>query len=142
MKKIHKNFYQNMTTPSPHAYTHTHWPKSWGYVDFNMAANENALTQPKFELLYFWWYLGISQNLIETASSHTIFERFIFLKRKPDKKCRKFHASSSLLFSSLEKYLCSQRTDNFKGKYHLVISMLSIIDMYMPYSYKYHQNHF
>ena len=30
---------------------HTHWPKSWGYVDFKMATNENALTQPKFEKL-------------------------------------------------------------------------------------------
>ena len=30
--------------------THTQWPKSWGYVDFKMAGNENALTQPKFEL--------------------------------------------------------------------------------------------
>ena len=25
-------------------------PHSWGFVDFKMAANENALTQPKFEL--------------------------------------------------------------------------------------------
>ena len=28
--------------------THIQWAKSWSYVDFNMAANENALTQSKF----------------------------------------------------------------------------------------------
>ena len=33
-------------TPPPH----TQCPKSWGYVDFKMPTNENALTQPKFEL--------------------------------------------------------------------------------------------
>ena len=33
---------------TPH--THTQWPKSLGYVEFKMAANENALTQTKFEL--------------------------------------------------------------------------------------------
>ena len=32
----------------PH--THTYWAKLWGFVDFKMAANENDLTQPKFEL--------------------------------------------------------------------------------------------
>ena len=37
--------------PLPPTLTHTHIvAKSWGFVDFKMAANENALTQPKFEL--------------------------------------------------------------------------------------------
>ena len=30
--------------------THTHWAKSWGNMYLKMAANENALTQQKFEL--------------------------------------------------------------------------------------------
>ena len=37
-----------MTTPP--LPTHTQCPKSWGYVDFKMPANENTLTQPKVEL--------------------------------------------------------------------------------------------
>ena len=41
-KKCLPNFYP------PH--THTKKAKSWGYADFKMAANENALTQPRFEL--------------------------------------------------------------------------------------------
>ena len=47
MKKINKKIYHIMTTPP--LPTHTQCPKSWGYVDFKMPANENALTQPKFE---------------------------------------------------------------------------------------------
>ena len=47
MKKINNKIYHIMTTPLP---THTQCPKSWGYVDFKMPTNENALTQPKFEL--------------------------------------------------------------------------------------------
>ena len=34
-----------MTTPPT-----TQCPKSWGFGDFKMAAIENTLTQPKFEL--------------------------------------------------------------------------------------------
>ena len=30
--------------------SHTWWAKSSGFGDFKIAANENALTQPKFEL--------------------------------------------------------------------------------------------
>ena len=45
-------------TPPPTP-THTQWPKPWGYVDFKMAANENALTQPNFEL----GICGIKQNV-------------------------------------------------------------------------------
>ena len=30
-----------MTTRPPTPQTHTQWPKSWGYVGFKMAANEN-----------------------------------------------------------------------------------------------------
>ena len=40
-------------TPLPsssHPPTHTHIMGKWGFVDFKMAANENALTQPKSEL--------------------------------------------------------------------------------------------
>ena len=39
--------------------TQTQCPKSWGYVDFKMPANENA--QPKFELGIF----GIIQNVFQ-----------------------------------------------------------------------------
>ena len=46
-------------TPVPQ--THTQWPKSWGYMDFNMAASENALTQPNFEL----GICGIKQNVFQ-----------------------------------------------------------------------------
>ena len=37
------------------------WPKSWGYVDFKMAANEKALTQPTFYL----GICGIIQNMFK-----------------------------------------------------------------------------
>ena len=37
-----------MTTPP--LPTQTQCTKSWGYVDFKMPANENALTQTKFDL--------------------------------------------------------------------------------------------
>ena len=47
-----------MTTPPN---THTKWPKSLGYVDFKMAANENVLTQPKFDL----GICGIIQNVFQ-----------------------------------------------------------------------------
>ena len=46
-KKKNYFFYQIMTSPS---ITHTQWTKSWGLKDFKMAANENALTQPKFDV--------------------------------------------------------------------------------------------
>ena len=39
----------------------TQRPKSWGYVDLKMTANENALTQPKFDLRIF----GIIQNVFQ-----------------------------------------------------------------------------
>ena len=44
-------------TPPPH----TQWPKSLGYVDFKMAANENALTQPKSGL----GICGVIQNVFQ-----------------------------------------------------------------------------
>ena len=63
MKKINKKIYQITTAPLPPTppYTHTKWPKSWGYVDFKMAANENALTQPKFDL----GICGIIKNVFQ-----------------------------------------------------------------------------
>ena len=39
-----------MPRPPTDTHSHTLWTKSWSYVDFNMAPNEYALTQPKFEL--------------------------------------------------------------------------------------------
>ena len=44
-------------TPPPH----TQGVKSWGFEDFKMAANENVLTQPKFEL----GITGIIQNVFQ-----------------------------------------------------------------------------
>ena len=57
--KHEKTQYKNSQIMTPH--THTKWTKSWGYVDFKMAANENALTQPKFDL----GICGIIQNLFQ-----------------------------------------------------------------------------
>ena len=42
-------------------FTHTQCSKSWGYVDFKMPANENALTQPKFDLGIY----GIIQDVFQ-----------------------------------------------------------------------------
>ena len=47
-KKNNKIFNHNMTPPHPHI--NTQWAKSWSNGDFKMAANENALTQPKFDI--------------------------------------------------------------------------------------------
>ena len=58
-EKNQNEIYPIMTPPP--ANTHTKWPKSWGYVDFKMAANENALTQPKFDL----GICGIIQNVFQ-----------------------------------------------------------------------------
>ena len=52
---------KNLPNYDPHTHTHTKWPKSWGYVDFTMAANENALTLPKFDLAI----CGIIQNVFQ-----------------------------------------------------------------------------
>ena len=55
-------FYQIMTPlPPPQTHAHRHWPKSLGYLDFKMVANEKALTQPKFEL----GFCGIIQNVFQ-----------------------------------------------------------------------------
>ena len=54
-KKIKKIVYQIMTPPP------TQWAKSWGYVDFKMAANDNALNQQKLELVI----TGIIQNVFQ-----------------------------------------------------------------------------
>ena len=53
-KKTIQILYQIMTP-------HTQWAKSWGFVDFKMDANENALTQPTFEP----GITGIIQNVFQ-----------------------------------------------------------------------------
>ena len=62
-------------TPHP-PQTYTQWPKSWGYVGFKMAANENALTQPKFEL----GICGIIQNVFQ--GDYTTKQKFEKLLEK------------------------------------------------------------
>ena len=55
-----------------HTHTRTKWVKSWAFVDFQMAANENALTQPRFEL----GITGIIQNVFQgdkTKTQKTLF---------------------------------------------------------------------
>ena len=44
-----------------HHHTHKYWAKLSGFGDFKMAANENALTQPKFEL----GIIGIIHNVFQ-----------------------------------------------------------------------------
>ena len=47
---MNKNQYTNLPNyDTPPTHTHAHRDQNYG-VDFKMAANENALTQPKFEL--------------------------------------------------------------------------------------------
>ena len=55
MKQINKKLTKLRT---PHTQKVT---KSWGYVELKMAANENALTQPKFGL----GISGIIQNVFQ-----------------------------------------------------------------------------
>ena len=47
MRNKNNNFCSPNDPPSP---PNTLWAKSWGFLDFEMATNENVLTQPKFEL--------------------------------------------------------------------------------------------
>ena len=49
---------------------------SWGYVDFKMPANENALTQPKFEL----GICGIIQDVFQ--GDYTTKQKFETLLEK------------------------------------------------------------
>ena len=56
--------------------THTQCPKSWGYVDFKMPANENALTQPKFEI----GICGIIQDVFQ--GDYTTKQKFEKLLEK------------------------------------------------------------
>ena len=72
MKKSIKKFPKLWHTP----HKHTQRPKSWGYVDFKMAANENALTQPKFEL----GICGIIQDVFQ--GDYTTKQKFRKLLEK------------------------------------------------------------
>ena len=65
MKKSIKNVTKLCHPPTP-AQPHTLWPKSWSYVDIKMAANENALTQPKSEL----GICGIIQNVFHKTTKN------------------------------------------------------------------------
>ena len=56
--------------------THKQCPKSWCYVDFKMPANENALTQPKFEL----GICGIIQDVFQ--GDYTTKQKFEKLLEK------------------------------------------------------------
>ena len=50
------------------------WAKSWLYVDFKMAANESALTQPTFDLGIY----GIIQNVFQgDLTTIQIFEKLL-----------------------------------------------------------------
>ena len=76
-KKTIKFVYQIMTPPPPFLpspQTHTKWAKLRGFVDFKMAANENALTQPKFELGIY----GIIHNVFQAdQTTKQIFKRVV-----------------------------------------------------------------
>ena len=50
----------------------TQWAKLWGYIDFKMTANDNAPTQPKFNL-------GI------TGIIHNVFQSDQTTKQKNEK---------------------------------------------------------